>query len=114
MRISGRFRIVDMDLWDQADLDLIAPAFVEFGPDNMGSFGFLAVEGEMDCRHVRKNNRPAIEFSWEGSDDGTPSNGRGWVVMEADGSLRGHIYFHLGDESGFRASADDLGTPAAR
>lgn len=28
---------------------------------------------------------------------------RGWALLEEDGSLRGHIYFHLGDVSGFRA-----------
>lgn len=32
-----------------------------------------------------------------------PPVGRGWEVLEGDGSLRGHIYFHLGDDSGFRA-----------
>ena len=25
------------------------------------------------------------------------------AALEEDGSLRGHIYFHLGDDSGFRA-----------
>jgi len=26
------------------------------------------------------------------------------VVLEEDGSLRGHIFIHLGDDSGFRAT----------
>ena len=42
-------------------------------------------------------------LTWEGFDEGDPVNGRGWTVVEEDGSLRGRIYFHLGDDSGFRA-----------
>ena len=28
---------------------------------------------------------------------------RGWAILADDGSLQGHLYFHLGDDSGFRA-----------
>ena len=34
---------------------------------------------------------------------------RGWAALEADGSLRGHIYFHLGDDSGFSAIRAAMG-----
>jgi hypothetical protein len=57
----------------------------------------------MDCRHGQRDGRPCIEFTWEGDDDGDPASGRGWAALEGDGSLRGHIYFHLGDDSSFRA-----------
>jgi hypothetical protein len=30
-------------------------------------------------------------------------SGRRWMRIDDDGSLRGRIYFHLGDNSGFRA-----------
>lgn len=103
MAISGRYRIVEMDLWDQEDLDLIEPAFIEFGKSATGTFGFIAVEGSMDCRASRREDRPAVEFSWEGCDDGTLCSGRGWAVLERDATLRGHIHFHLGDDSAFRA-----------
>lgn len=109
MPITGRYRIVEMDLWDQEDLDLIEPAYIEFDQSATGVFGFIAVEGSMDCRAARRDGRPAVEFSWEGDDDGTPSSGRGWAVLEKDHTLRGHFYFHLGDASGFRAiPGDDL------
>ena len=29
--------------------------------------------------------------------------GRGWAALNPDGTLEGHIYFHLGDDSAFRA-----------
>ena len=32
-----------------------------------------------------------------------PASGRGWATLNPDGTLVGHIYFHLGDDSGFRA-----------
>jgi len=57
----------------------------------------------MDCRSCQRDGRPCVEFTWEGDDEGGPATGRGWAALEEDGSLRGHIYFHLGDDSGFRA-----------
>jgi hypothetical protein len=38
-----------------------------------------------------------VEFSWEGNDECDPASGRGWAVLEEDGSLCGRIFFHLGD-----------------
>jgi hypothetical protein len=101
-RLTGRWRILEMDLWDREALDLVAPAFMEFRPDRTGSFGFIAVTGWMDCR-CAGNGRSGIEFSWEGTDEGDQVSGRGWAALQDDGSLHGRIYFHLGDESGFRA-----------
>lgn len=50
-----------------------------------------------------RDRRPGVEFSWQGHDEGDPASGRGWATLEAEGSLRGRIYFHLGDDSGFHA-----------
>ena len=30
-------------------------------------------------------------------------SGRGWAALNPDGTLEGHIFFHLGDDSAFRA-----------
>jgi hypothetical protein len=106
MTITGRWRIAEMELWDSEDVDLSGPAFIEFGEDGLGSFGFIAVQGQMDCREAARDGRPGMEFSWEGSDEGDLANGRGWVVLEDDSSLRGRIFFHLGDDSGFTAVRD--------
>ena len=107
MSFAGRWRIVGMDLWDQEDVDLVAPGFIEFGADQTGSFGFIAVRGGIDWREAPRDGYPGLEFSWEGYDECDPTTGRGWAVLEDDGSLRGHIYFHLGDDSGFHAVRDD-------
>ncbi len=103
MSLMGKWRITEMDLWDLEDIDLMEPAFIEFGQDLGGHFRFIAVEGWMDCRPGRVQQRPGVEFTWEGDDEGDRASGRGWAALERDGSLRGHIYFHLGDDSGFRA-----------
>ena len=104
MRIAGGWRITEAELWDCDALNLVAPAFIEFTEDgSSGSFGFIAVQGEMDCREVERDGRPGVEFSWEGNDECDPASGRGWAVLEKDGSLCGRIFFHLGDDSGFTA-----------
>lgn len=106
MGLVGKWRITSTDLWDADALDLVAPAYIEFRRDGTGGFGFIAVEGWMDCRPTSTDGRPGAEFTWGGSDDDDHTSGHGWAVLEEDGSLRGHIYFHLGDDSGFRAVRD--------
>lgn len=66
----------------------------------------------MDCHSGQRDGRPCVEFTWEGNDESDPASGRGWAALEEDGSLRGHIYFHLGDDSGFWAvRAEDAPKP---
>jgi len=85
MSMTGAWRIVEMDLWDAEAIDLLGPGYIQFGADRTGRFRFIAVEGWMDCHSGQRDGRPCV-----------------------DGSLRGHLYFHLGDDSGFRAvSAED-------
>jgi len=43
--LIGQWRIVEMDLWDQEDVDLVAPEFIEFGADHRGRLGFVGVPG---------------------------------------------------------------------
>jgi hypothetical protein len=101
-RISGKWRITKMDLWDQEAIDLLGPAFIEFKGEG-GQFRFIAVDGWMDCRHGQRNGRPSVDFTWDGNDECDPASGRGWVNLQKDGSLTGQIYFHQGDDSGFKA-----------
>lgn len=103
MSLTGKWRIVEMDLWDVEAIDLVGEGFIEFGKDGTGAFRFIAVQGSMDCRFGEREGRPSAEFTWDGDDDGHPANGRGWAGLDGDGLLRGRIYFHLGDDSGFRA-----------
>ncbi|MGH2734542.1 MAG: hypothetical protein ACRDKZ_03095 [Actinomycetota bacterium] len=103
MTLLGKWRITEMDLWDRDAIDLVVPAFIQFASDQSGQFRFIAVEGWMDCHHRRREGRPTVEFTWDGSDDCDPASGRGWATLQVDGSLRGRIFFHHGDDSGFTA-----------
>jgi uncharacterized protein YndB with AHSA1/START domain len=107
MDLVGRWRITEMDLWDGEAIELVGPGYLEFRRDGAGSFGFIAVEGWMDCRPLQTDSGPGLEFTWEGTDDGDRVSGRGTATLQDDGSLRGHIYFHLGNDSGFRAEQFD-------
>ena len=99
----GRWRITEMELWDRKDLDLVAPAFIEFDRDGKGEFQFIAVQGCLDCRFSERGGMPAVEFSWEGQDEGDESLGRGWAIL-CDGKLEGRWFFHRGDDSWFLAT----------
>lgn len=76
MSVVGRWRIVDMELWDQAAVDLVAPGFIEFETESIGCLGFIAVQGGMNWREAPREGRPGVD----------------------------RLYFHLGDDSGFHAA----------
>lgn len=84
-------------------IDLVGPAYIEIRTDGTGQFRFIAVEGHLDCRQPDDEDSAKVDFTWEGNDEGDRASGRGWAQLESDGSLRGHIFFHAGDDSGFRA-----------
>ena len=98
MSLKGRWRIVEMDLWDNDFLDLVEPAYILFG-DAGGEFVFGCVTGAFPYA----SDHDAIAFDWEGSDEMEEVHGEGWAELQDDGSLAGEISFHNGDESGFIA-----------
>lgn len=101
--LVGRWRIVEMEMWDRAAIDLVQPGFIEFGEGETGGFGFIAVRGWLDWRAAEREGRPAVEFSWAGEDEGDQVSGRGWAALADDGTLDGRLFFHMGDDSAFRA-----------
>lgn len=92
-----------MSGWDRDAIDLVEPGFIEFAKDGTGRFGFIAVDGWLDCRPAERNGRPGVEFTWEGSDEGDQVSGRGWAVLVNDKTIQGPLFFHMGDDSSFRA-----------
>lgn len=108
--LTGRWRIVEMDNWDRDAIELVGPGFIEFAKKGTGEFRFIAVRGWLDCRWSKRDDQPFVEFTWEGEDEGDQVNGRGWAALTEDGGLTGHLFFHLGDDSGFRATPFEAGT----
>ena len=79
-RVDGRWRIVEMDLWDRDAIDLVGPAFIEITADGRGSFRFIAVEGFIDARHVDLDGCPAAESVGTDTTKGTTSQVEGGCV----------------------------------
>lgn len=101
---QGRWHIVETELWDQDALDTVQPAFLKFDDESIGSLGMIVIGAGLDCRFGTRDGKPIVEFTFEGDDDGHPCSGRGWAAIDADGKLRGRLFIHLGDDSGFVAA----------
>lgn len=99
---AGKWRIAEMEVWDQDYVDMESPGFIRIGSDGTGCFQFGLVSGDIDGRVEQRVNAPRLEFSWSGQDENDLVCGRGWVVIE-NGELKGRIYLHLADDSAFRA-----------
>lgn len=97
--LLGRWRIVEMELWDADFLDLVEPAYITFDQQGGGEFVFGAVHGSLD----RSYGPEDVGFTWRGSDEMDPACGDGDAELDEDGSLVGEIRFHGGDESAFKA-----------
>jgi hypothetical protein len=100
---QGHWRIVEMDVWADEDVDLAGPAHITFTGDHGGSIAFVAVSATLDVRYGSRDGSACAEFSWEGFDDAEPACGRGWVAFGTAGRLVGHVFLHNGDDSGFVA-----------
>jgi hypothetical protein len=96
----GKWRIVEMEQWDQDYVDMEEPGHVTFKKGGSGGFHFGCVDATLDWRYDASIDR--VDFTFEGSDEGDQVNGRGWAKIEGK-QLVGQIAFHLGDESGFKA-----------
>ncbi len=98
----GKWRIVEMDQWDQEFVDLVIPGHMTIRMDGKGAFQFGAVEGAMDCHVQRTDTHEQLEFTWDGFDESDEVSGSGWIRVDGE-DMTGHLFFDAGDDSGFRA-----------
>ena len=103
---AGRWRIVEMDVWDNDVLDEFEAAHITFKGSADGEIAFAALNGSLDVRYGARDGSACAEFSWEGFDDNQPVCGRGWVTLGTARHLVGHFYIHKGDDSGFVCERD--------
>src|ERR1035437_6889738 len=101
--VTGTFRISHMDQWDQEFVDAEMPGFIRFDSRRVGEFHFGYVHGHMGVEQTERNGKPAVEWTWHGNNEMDEANGRGWAVLQDDGTLKGELFFHQGDSSGFTA-----------
>jgi hypothetical protein len=98
----GKWRILEMELWDQDYIDEITEGHFTFEKDGLGYFRFGLVEGQMDYQIEKYGELERIEFSWLGQDENDLAMGRGHATLK-ENILEGRFYFHLGDDSWFKA-----------
>src|SRR3990170_691957 len=103
--ITGRWRIVETEMWDQEALDLVVPAHITFERNGMGEMQLIAIGASLDYRVGELGGAPVVEFSWSGFDEMDPTSGRGRARIEGD-TMRGMLFIHQGDASSFTAKRE--------
>jgi hypothetical protein len=102
-RILGLFRITEMEMWDQDFVNAEVEGYFRFESAAHGEFQFGFVCGQMTLEHTTRGGEPAVEWSWKGNDEMDEARGRGWAILQKDGSLKGKIFLHQGNSSTFTA-----------
>ena len=106
MSVLGRWRIVEMPDYTADYPDMVEPAYILFESNGSGDFAFGCVTGQIWARGASDS----VAFSWGGSDEMTEVNGDGWAELQPDGSLKGEICFHNGDDANFTARREPSST----
>src|SRR5258708_34319183 len=95
--LIGKWRIIEMALWDSDYLDMVEPAYIQFQANGLGEFKFGCVVGGLDCTLFAD----AADFTWQGSDEMDPVSGDGWPELHEDGTSAAQSSFHLAHESAY-------------
>ena len=97
--MKGKWRIVKMPDYTSDYPDMVEPAYILFDGKGGGEFAFGCVTGAIHGAGNTNN----VEFSWTGNDEMDEACGGGWTELQPNGSLKGQICFHGGDEADFTA-----------
>jgi len=100
----GKWKIIEMEQWDQDYIDLVEPGYIELYKDNLGEFVFGTVKGFIDFRTKKVHGKEKVEFSWEGTSEYDPVCGRGWFELSDKNKIQGMLFVHNGDESWVKAT----------
>ena len=105
MSVLGRWRIVQMPDYTDDYPDMMEPAYILFEATR-GEFAFGCVTGSF----AGGGDHDAVQFDWDGNDEMDEAQGDGWAELQSDGSLKGQICFHGGDEANFVAQRETSST----
>lgn len=97
--MTGKWRITKMPDYTSDFPDMVEPAYILFDGKGGGEFAFGCVTGAI---HGAGDGN-AIEFDWDGNNEMDEASGDGWAELQPDGSIKGQICFHGGDEANFTA-----------
>ncbi len=93
--LSGRWRILEADLWDRGYLDLVEPAYLRIGTDGWAEFVFGAVNATAELEYGHR----IVLFRWSGFDEGDEISGSGSVELQHDGSIKIELFSDNGDDA---------------
>ena len=74
-----------MDLWEQEDIDMVAPGLIERGETTRAASGLSPSKDGSTGETLPATGAPGAEFTWEGFDEGDPCTDHGWAVLEEGG-----------------------------
>ncbi|KQQ30775.1 hypothetical protein ASF58_24475 [Methylobacterium sp. Leaf125] len=102
MSVLGKWRIFELRGYEDDYADMVEPAYILF-ENGCGEFAFGCVTGAFAGGAGRQGERATVAFDWNGNDEGDAICGSGSAEVQADGSLRGEIRVHGGNEIPFIA-----------
>lgn len=79
----GKWQIVESGTWPRDHLDLCGPAFLHIDADGAGKMAFGALSASLDGGFTPS----AVDFDWNGEDEGDQVTGTGWADLRDDGWL---------------------------
>ena len=97
--LTGKWRIVEADLWDRDYLDLVEPASITIRADGHGEIAFGAMQASLDLEY----SQSTVFFTWAGFDEMDDVSGSGSAELLDDGSIEIEFAYHLGDEAVLKA-----------
>jgi hypothetical protein len=104
MQYSGRWGIMEMEMWNSDYFDMEVEAYIEIESKGSGDFQFGLVSGQIDGEVVKDGDDERFEFTWDGNDECDSASGSGWLRLKNENSVDGRIKFHQGDSSNLVAN----------
>ncbi len=80
-KLLGKWKITEMEQWDQEYIDLLEPGYIEINKGNLGEFVFGTVKEFIHFRIKNVHGEEKAEFSWESTSEYAPVCGRGWFKL---------------------------------
>ena len=89
-KLVGRWRIVEVDIWDKDFLDLVETAHLTFKGAADGEIAFGALKAFLDIEY----SRSSVGFTCEGFDEMDEVRGGGSAELLSDGSIEIEFAYH--------------------
>ena len=88
-QLLGKWRITKADIWDRDYLDLVQPAYIEFGQNGRGEFALGAMQATMELEYAAR----IVFFHWTGFDEGDEMSGSGSADLTNGRPPRNRVVF---------------------